>query len=213
MIRIYTIYKITNVINNKIYIGFTSNSIDVRFRHHINRIKNPKTALHFAMKKYGSNNFQIESIYQSLNRDHTKNIMEEYFIKEYQSYVDDGKGYNMSYGGDGVINPSKLTRYKQGSANRNKKRGHHSDLTKKLIGLANSKKNRTLAEKEHLRIINTGKKQSIESKLKRSKKWLLISPEGEKFQVINLNQFCQDKNLNRSTIVKNFKGWQCSIII
>jgi group I intron endonuclease len=206
---IYSIYKITNTVNNKIYIGFTSKSVDNRFNDHINRINKPEQAIHYAMAKYGINNFIIESIYQSLDKQHTKNVMEGYFIKEYQSHVDLGHGYNMSDGGDGVVNPSKTTRHKQGSANRGKKRGPPSDSTRALIGIANSKKTRTQAEKDHLSKINTGKKQSVESRLKRSKEWLVTSPSGELFNIINLSQFCRDKNLDRGLTVANCHGWRC----
>lgn len=214
---VYSIYKITNIINNKVYIGFTSKSINNRFNTHIGRITNPKTALHYAMAKYGINNFIIEAIYQSLDKEHTKNVMEGYFIIESQSHVDNGYGYNMSYGGDGVVNPCKLTRHKQGSANRGKKRGPRSVATKKLIGLANSKKTRTQAEKDHLRKINTGKKQSAITKLKHSKEWLVISPNGAQQRLHNLTQFCRDNNLNqgamaalgRGTSTYPHKGWCC----
>lgn len=206
---IYSVYKITNIINNKVYIGFTSKSIDNRFNTHISRINNSNQAIHYAMAKYGVNNFIIESIYESLNKEHTKNVMESHFITEYQSHVDNGHGYNMSYGGDGVVNPCQLTRYRQGSANRGKKRGPQSATTKKLIGLANSKKTRTQAEKDHLRKINTGKKQSAKSVLARSREWLVTSPAGESFYIINLSQFCRDKSLDRGSVVANCRGWRC----
>jgi group I intron endonuclease len=216
---VYSIYKITNIINKKVYIGFTSKSIDNRFNTHIDRITNPKTALNYAMVKYGVNNFTIEAIYQSLDKQHTKNVMESHFITEYQSHVDNGQGYNMSYGGDGVINPCQLTRYKQGSANRGKKLGPRSVTTKKLIGLANSKKARTQAEKDHLRKINTGKKQSANTKLKHSKEWLVVSPNGDQQRLHNLTQFCRDNNLNQGAMASvgrgtkpSYKGWSCTLL-
>ena len=60
------IYKITNLINNKIYIGQTIN-IEERWRHHreIPYRKNSKEKnrqLYRAIKKYGLDNFKFEVI-------------------------------------------------------------------------------------------------------------------------------------------------------
>lgn len=57
------VYKITNIINSKIYIGLTSNSIENRFEQHkkaANRIKIAQKVsyLYTAMKKYGVDNFR-----------------------------------------------------------------------------------------------------------------------------------------------------------
>ena len=52
------IYKITNLKNNKIYIGFTINEIEVRLRNHIRASRQNKerhTYLHSAIRKYGEN--------------------------------------------------------------------------------------------------------------------------------------------------------------
>ena len=51
------IYKVTNKINNKNYIGITSNPIDVRKRQHKYNSKNPKYIFHKAILKYGWENF------------------------------------------------------------------------------------------------------------------------------------------------------------
>ena len=57
------IYKITNDINNKIYIGLTSRNLDIRFKEHL---KDSKTdlnrPLYRAMNKYGAEHFTISLI-------------------------------------------------------------------------------------------------------------------------------------------------------
>lgn len=57
------IYKITNLINGKCYVGQTTQPINIRFSQHCSdsklRVKN-KTYLHNAIKKYGRDNFKIE---------------------------------------------------------------------------------------------------------------------------------------------------------
>ena len=59
------IYKIVNKINNKVYIGQTTDTVEKRFQEHIaeslrNRSKN--RPLYKAFLKYGTENFYIEAI-------------------------------------------------------------------------------------------------------------------------------------------------------
>ena len=213
---IYTIYKATNKINNKSYIGFDS-SWPKRIRDHKYRANiGTNTVFYDAIRKYGWDSFDWTVVYQSKDKDHTKNIMEEQFIREHKTHVNE-YGYNMTYGGDGVSGQTAETKWKQGTANRGKKRGPLSDETKQKIGLANSQKKRTDAEKEHLRRLNLGKKHSDETKLKQSLAlkgrpsnpkaikamtdkisldWIVTTPNGQTLQIRNLAQFCGDNGLN-----------------
>ena len=57
------IYKITNLINNKIYIGKTKKDIETRFKEHLqNAINDCQYNLSKAIRKYGIDNFNIEMI-------------------------------------------------------------------------------------------------------------------------------------------------------
>lgn len=95
------IYKITNDINNKVYIGKTLKSITKRFTEHIHestRKRSEKRPLYIAMNKYGIEHFFIELIEEV-----DSSILEEreiYWIQQYNSYH---YGYNATYGGDGKI--------------------------------------------------------------------------------------------------------------
>jgi group I intron endonuclease len=202
---IHSIYKFVNQINGKVYIGYTIHP-ERRMYEHENKSKFSNLAFHQAIKKYGINNFTFEIIYQSLDGKHCQNIMEEYFIREYHSHVDEGFGYNMTYGGEGQKNPTIETRWKIGSANRGKKRKPQSEETKLKIGLANSKKKRTKEEKEHLRQINIGKKHSKESIEKRSKTYIVTDPSGSLSEIKNLNQFCKENNLNQGAMSAMARG-------
>ena len=93
------IYKITNLINNKCYIGKTLNTIQERWREHCSDYKKrdeEKRPLYSAMNKYGIENFKIEEIEQC-NED-IVNDREKYWIEYYGSFK---KGYNATLGGDG----------------------------------------------------------------------------------------------------------------
>jgi group I intron endonuclease len=92
---IFSIYKITNQINQKLYIGYTENTTK-RWRDH--KSSKDQIHLHRAMRKYGTNAFSFEIIYQSQDKKYTLEIMEPYFIAEYDTYKN---GYNGTTGGSG----------------------------------------------------------------------------------------------------------------
>jgi group I intron endonuclease len=97
--NIFTIYKVTNIINNKVYIGFDSNWPKRKSIHKCNSIK-LDYKFYRAIRKHGWHNFKWEILYQSKDRDYTKNIIENQFIIEYDSFVN---GYNSTMGGEGVF--------------------------------------------------------------------------------------------------------------
>ena len=86
------IYKITNIQNNKIYIGQTIRPIQDRFHRHINDALNNILDTHFAraIRKYGKDNFIIEQIDQAQTQDEL-NKKEQYWIQYYNSVQN---GYN-----------------------------------------------------------------------------------------------------------------------
>lgn len=95
------IYKITNIINNKLYIGKTVNTIEKRFNQHKNESKTERAKnrpLYRAINKYGIENFEIEII-EECNYD-ILNEREIYWINYYDTY---NNGYNATLGGDGTI--------------------------------------------------------------------------------------------------------------
>lgn len=98
-----TIYKITNNINQKVYIGQTINNMNKRFKKHLSQVncKNICSALYAAFKKYGQDNFIIESI---VTGDYTKeelNELEVFYIKKYNSISPNG--YNLQSGGNSFM--------------------------------------------------------------------------------------------------------------
>lgn len=97
--KMNNIYKITNTVNNKVYIGVTTRTIEERFREHKSRIEERNNLhLYQAMKKYGSQNFNIELIDTAETTEEMFNKEKEY-IKKYDSYYN---GYNLTLGGEGV---------------------------------------------------------------------------------------------------------------
>ncbi|ATZ80520.1 intron encoded putative GIY-YIG endonuclease [Bodo saltans virus] len=109
MSRQCCIYKITNMVNNKIYIGKTVEykngkkySIDGRLKSHFYcALKgNGCPALSNAINKYGKDKFIIEKL-EDTNSDNVDE-REIFYIKEYNSR-DKNIGYNIAVGGKGRV--------------------------------------------------------------------------------------------------------------
>jgi len=99
---IYSIYKVVNKVNGKVYIGYTNNFKRRKSCHlHLALVKKTGEFFYKAISKYGKENFHWEIIYQSKDKNYCKNIMEDYFIREYDCMSP--KGYNTVPGGGGGI--------------------------------------------------------------------------------------------------------------
>jgi group I intron endonuclease len=163
------IYKITNKINGKIYIGETKEKNPIkRWYGHLHAIRRGKGCplLRAAFQKHGEENFTFEVI-QECSKDE-RFIIEEQKIKEYNSMVPNG--YNATIGG-------------MGGGFKGKK---HSEETKKKMAKTISdmyaaltderkeelrqikRKPRTFSEeyKQKMRNYNLGKKLSEETRAK-----------------------------------------------
>lgn len=102
------IYKVTNNINNKVYIGQSIFDIQKRFKEHLRdsrKESNSRRPFYDAINKYGQENFSISIIEEVENE--KLNEREQYWISYFRSYVgfEDCNGYNATLGGD-----SKLTK-------------------------------------------------------------------------------------------------------
>lgn len=92
--RTACIYKITNIITQDFYIGKTIKSAEERFLQHIYSSRyGSNTHLHRALRKYGSENFIVETI-ESVERE---------FLSERERFHIHNlhPKYNMTEGGDG----------------------------------------------------------------------------------------------------------------
>jgi group I intron endonuclease len=97
------IYKITNTVNNKVYIGQTINSINKRFNSHLQGVnrKNICSALYSAFIKYGKDKFIIESIVAGDYSKEELNELEVFYIKKHNSLSPNG--YNLQSGGSSFM--------------------------------------------------------------------------------------------------------------
>ena len=96
------IYKVTNIQNNKIYIGQTTYSVKERWNKHLSEARNnldKKTHFKNAIRYWGENNFLVETIEECPNE--KLDSRECFWIAYYDSYK--GWGYNSTYGGEGTL--------------------------------------------------------------------------------------------------------------
>lgn len=100
--KTYVIYKVTNLINGKMYIGKTYN-FEKRKREHLYDIDNG-LPFHRALKKYGLDNFKWEIIDKSDSDEEIKE-KEIYWIKKLNTCIhsENSQGYNITIGGEGGV--------------------------------------------------------------------------------------------------------------
>ena len=93
------IYKITNTLNNKVYIGQTIRTLKERWDQHVNDAfkHDSKYALYEDMRVFGIENFTLEQIDTATNIKELDK-KEIYWIKQYDSV---NQGYNLTDGGHG----------------------------------------------------------------------------------------------------------------
>jgi len=117
------IYKITNNVNGKVYIGQTIQPLKYRKKDHLNSSERlSHLVLYKAFKKYGKDNFLWEEIDHADTKEELDR-KEKYYIALVKA-TNKRCGYNMTFGGEG---------------------GRHLDGTKQKI--SNSLKGRVVTEK------------------------------------------------------------------
>lgn len=141
------IYKATNTINGKAYIGFTSHSLKKRMKEHKNRTNNSSESRYFhnAIRKWGWDAFVWNIILENATLDDEIRL-----ISEHNTFWENEKGYNLTKGGEGRLG----------------NRRPHSEETKAKIRAARAKQVYSDEARENMRLAQTGKKLSEEHKAK-----------------------------------------------
>ena len=169
------IYKITNLINSKIYIGQTIKKMQIRWKEHQSAAKRGiNTYFHKAIRKYGIENFIIEQIAEA-NSKQELDELEIKYIQEYDCLAPNG--YNINKGGgntDNFANNPNIDIIKQ-HISEGRKRYFANWTEEERKNFSEQCRQRTLDPngpyqsqeyKEKMRIACTGKKCSEETKKK-----------------------------------------------
>jgi len=176
------IYKITNLVNLKCYIGKTERCIQERWSTHkrlLIRGKHLNSYLQAAWDKHGEANFSFEVI-EDFNPEFNFDInaLERFWIEDYKSN-DREFGYNLTAGGEGSAGRKLSERHKAKIRSANLGNKHNlgrklSEAHKAKISATNLGYNHTEEAKTKLSALNKGnknwlgRKHSEESKAKMS---------------------------------------------
>ena len=112
------IYKIKNIITDKVYIGFTSKTLKERWNNHIYASKKKNYYFYNSINKYGIENFEIIELEKCSSIEELKE-KEKIWIAIYNS-ANRNYGYNSTLGGEGLI-PNEETRRNLSEINKGSK--------------------------------------------------------------------------------------------
>lgn len=233
------IYKVTNKVNGKIYIGQTIVGLAKRKEGHINDAlaNRDNNYFHNSISKYGKENFKWQVIEHCDSKEELDE-MEFHYIKQFRSFG--SGGYNLTLGGGGMLG-YKITEE------------HRHNLSKSHIGYKHTKEQRTKISKsltgrqvsiktrQKLSFSKLGNKNPMygkcgvdspfygrtipkhvqDAKVKSvSKEYIVTFPNGSEKKIKNLSEFCRKYGLNKGNLCsvvygrrEHHKGFKCRHIV
>jgi group I intron endonuclease len=156
------IYRIVNLINEKVYVGQTIRPLRDRWMQHLRDARNLDYPLYRAMRKHGKENFNIEVVASCSNVDEL-NLKESELISLYKSDKE-CFGYNILGGGSNYVMPDEVKNKISKALTGKKFKQHISDEEKSKIARQNGMKavkNLNGLKKFHKDNPNFTKKQSL----------------------------------------------------
>jgi len=206
--KIFLIYKFTNKINGKSYIGFTCRGFELRMYEHVYlSTKKSNFKFHQALKKYGIDNFNYEILENNILSRADANIREIYYIELFNTFRN---GYNMTKGG------SYQSEYILTETSREKMRNAKLGTTQSFETKTKRSKSLKGVPKSEQHKINSGnalkgKRRSDETKINisQSRTGKCLGSENPSANKINI--YDSDKNLkfkcngNFDSLCKEFK--------
>jgi group I intron endonuclease len=179
------IYKTTNLINGKIYIGQDSK----------NRPQYLGSGVYLkkAIKKYGKNNFIKEILEDSISTKDILNLREIYWIKKFNS-IDSNIGYNLTKGGNGSLG-IKVSEEKR------------KKISESLKGKPKSKLHKQrLSESQRGKILSESHRQALSESHKGNIPWNV----GQRYKHKNpIASISEERKLQISLTLKNKTKIQC----
>jgi group I intron endonuclease len=178
------IYMATNNITGLSYIGFTSCDLNHRIKEHYYSSNHANTHFYRVAKKYGWDTFTWSTLYESWDNKHCLDIMEPYFIQEYDTYEN---GYNSTLGGDGLS--SELMKDRWNMENSPYRNNNYTTKQSNVIKDLHSSPDSPYKTKTY---IDKQKKTNIE---RYGKEFVAISPDGVTYNSKGLKEFCRTHGL------------------
>jgi group I intron endonuclease len=221
------IYKSTNNITGKIYIGQTTKSLEQRIKGHIKESKIDKNRPFLSsINKYGEDNFIFETIDSADNLDELNN-KEIYWIDFYNSISPNG--YNVTGGGQGkkMIKTKELgKRISEGLKNSEKWQtllNNDEYLKKREEKFINSTKGKKFSPEHKEKIWEKNKERIIKFNKSTSKKWIVVDKNNNIIRMTGKEEYFEKLGMDNSDISrmskilsqgknrKRYNGYYCFI--
>lgn len=183
----FVVYKLTNTINGKAYIGITSRYESDRWSEHKVRARQGvrNSRLYDAIRKYGPDAFNREVIAKASTEDELREL-ERRYIQEFNTYE---AGYNSNLGGYGHLHFPEHIRIKIGLAQKGK---HIPPETRKKMSLAKLGDSKCA--------IHFGEHTQKGNLNPRSKSFRIGMPDGSEQVVKGLRAFCRDNGITTAKL-------------
>jgi group I intron endonuclease len=216
------IYKLTNLVNHKIYIGQSVQTPAMRWRAH--RYASNSTSDQYiskAIRKHGIENFTHEILHEGIFTKEELDSLEQLAIINYNSLAINHCGYNVQSGGKGALASNELISQliSEGKLKANTKR---PDVRIRMLARTQqevqeqaSKGGKSLKGKPK----KGDKTRKGSEKHAHAKRYQVINPEGREFVVTNLSEFCRNNGLSipcmlqvasiSSSVSSHRGGWKC----
>lgn len=230
----FFIYKITNDINGKSYVGFTGN-LKRRLRSHQKCADSSKNKpLYRAIRKYGWENFTVTVVCASPDKLYARDFLEKKYIQEFRSHITQN-GYNLTCGGEGCHglipwnkgtkgryrwsderrdrqlsefvpwNKGKQGEYKLTKEHRDKMKGHVPWNKGKTGVYSEETLNKMRGNKNALgHYCSESRKKKIAAK--NSRNWTVVSPSGDIENISNMVEHCKKHGLTMSAMSRVASG-------
>ena len=219
------IYKLTNTVTNKIYIGQTVLSWKKRkycYNACVNQKDNNRPIIN-SLRKHGWGNFTVEILHEDVQSRDELNKLEKECIDFYDS-TNPENGYNLSEGGaipagDRVresLRKSWTTERRRAQSEKMKIQNERTKETRsKNLSISLKKRmswyKHTDEFKEKNKKLQEGKKKYRKNNpIVATGKYILENKTGDRIEIINLIAWCKDNGVDYANILGNYKrnkGW------
>jgi group I intron endonuclease len=197
------VYRFTNKINGKIYVGQTIQELEKRVKNHIKESKksNNRPILN-AIKKYGIENFDIQIIDSALTHEEldTKEIK---WIEELNCLTP--SGYNILGGGQFKMKTTEefSKRISEGLKNSEKwnTTKNSEEYKKKILdSFIRWNKGKKFNEEHKLKLWNANKDRILEFNESTSKKWIIVEQNNKILRLTGIQKYCDENKIDRGNL-------------
>jgi len=231
------IYKATNKVNGKVYIGQTIVGLAKRKEGHVNDslANRDNNYFHNAISRYGKDNFTWEVLEKCCSKQELDE-MEFHYIKQFDSFEN---GYNLTLGGGGMLG-YKITEEHRENLSKSHMGYKHTKQQRAKISKALTGRSCSVETRKKLSVAKIGSKNPMYGKTGKdshcygvsppkhvhdakiaaiSEEYVITFPDGEEKQIKNLAEFCRKHNLNKGNLCSvahgrrtHHKGFKCKKI-